>query len=145
MAGLDERKIEEIVAKVLERLGGGSNGATAKAQALTTSHIPQSERRTANVPRGTNGVYADPDQAAKAARKAFEQNERTAVDLLDFDVRYDQGFLFSPPRPLRPEGPATTAPASPVASSAVAGRPRPDPAATPRTGLAALVRRAGSS
>ena len=37
MAGLDERKIEEIVAKVLERLGGGSNGATAKAQALTTS------------------------------------------------------------------------------------------------------------
>jgi acyl-CoA reductase-like NAD-dependent aldehyde dehydrogenase len=80
MATLDERKIEEIVARVLERLGGGAtNGATAKAQALTTSHIRQSERRTANIPRGTNGVYADPDQAAKAARKAFEQNERTAV------------------------------------------------------------------
>jgi acyl-CoA reductase-like NAD-dependent aldehyde dehydrogenase len=81
MASIDERKIEEIIARVLDRLGGAGagNGGTAKAQALTTSHIPQSERRTANVPRGTNGVYADPDQAAKAARKAFEQNERTAV------------------------------------------------------------------
>lgn len=78
MASIDEQKIEEIVARVMERLGAG-NGATAKAQALTTSHIPPGERRTANVPRGTNGVYADPDQAAKAARKAFEQNERTAV------------------------------------------------------------------
>lgn len=77
---IDERKIEEIVAKVLERLGGGAgNGATAKAQTLTTSHIPPNEKRKANIPRGTNGVYADPDQAAKAARKAFEQNERTAV------------------------------------------------------------------
>jgi acyl-CoA reductase-like NAD-dependent aldehyde dehydrogenase len=80
MATIDERKIEEIVSKVLERLGGGSgNGATAKAQTLTTAHIPPSEKRKANIPRGTNGVYADPDQAAKAARKAFEQNERTAV------------------------------------------------------------------
>jgi len=77
---IDERKIEEIVSKVLERLGGGAgNGATAKAQTLTTSHIPPNEKRKANIPRGTNGVYADPDQAAKAARKAFEQNERTAV------------------------------------------------------------------
>ena len=80
MATIDERKIEEIVAKVLERLGGAAgNGATAKAQTLTTSHIPPNEKRKANIPRGTNGVYADPDQAAKAARKAFEQNERTAV------------------------------------------------------------------
>jgi cyclic-di-GMP phosphodiesterase, flagellum assembly factor TipF len=30
------------------------------------------------------------------------------VDLLDYDVRLGQGFLFAPPRPLRPEGaPAT--------------------------------------
>ena len=81
MATLDERKIEEIIARVLDRLGGPSpaNRATAKTEALTTSHIPQSERRTANIPRGTNGVYADPDQAAKAARKAFEQNEKTPV------------------------------------------------------------------
>jgi cyclic-di-GMP phosphodiesterase TipF (flagellum assembly factor) len=25
------------------------------------------------------------------------------VDLLDFDVRFGQGFLFSPPRPVRAE------------------------------------------
>jgi cyclic-di-GMP phosphodiesterase TipF (flagellum assembly factor) len=30
--------------------------------------------------------------------------ERSVVDLLDFDVRFGQGFLFAPPRPLRPEG-----------------------------------------
>jgi aldehyde dehydrogenase len=55
-AGIDERKLDEIVARVLERLGAG--GAA---------------------PRGTNGVYADPDQAAQAARRAFEHNERTPV------------------------------------------------------------------
>jgi len=31
------------------------------------------------------------------------ENERVVVDLLDYDVRYGQGFLFSPPRPVRPE------------------------------------------
>jgi cyclic-di-GMP phosphodiesterase TipF (flagellum assembly factor) len=25
------------------------------------------------------------------------------VDLLDYDVKFGQGFLFSPPRPVRPE------------------------------------------
>jgi cyclic-di-GMP phosphodiesterase TipF (flagellum assembly factor) len=25
------------------------------------------------------------------------------VDLLEYDVRFGQGFLFSPPRPVRPE------------------------------------------
>ncbi len=32
------------------------------------------------------------------------EGERSVVDLLDYDVRFGQGFLFSPPRPLRPEG-----------------------------------------
>jgi cyclic-di-GMP phosphodiesterase, flagellum assembly factor TipF len=31
------------------------------------------------------------------------ENEGTVVDLLDFDVRFGQGFLFSPPRPVRAE------------------------------------------
>ena len=77
---IDERKIEEIVSKVLERLGGGGRPAsTADAQRLTTSHVPEAPKPRANIPRGTNGVYADADAAAKAARKAFEQNERTSV------------------------------------------------------------------
>jgi cyclic-di-GMP phosphodiesterase TipF (flagellum assembly factor) len=31
------------------------------------------------------------------------ESEGTVVDLLDYDVRYGQGFLFSPPRPVRAE------------------------------------------
>jgi cyclic-di-GMP phosphodiesterase, flagellum assembly factor TipF len=31
------------------------------------------------------------------------ESESTVVDLLDYDVRFGQGFLFSPPRPVRPE------------------------------------------
>lgn len=31
------------------------------------------------------------------------ESEGAVVDLLDYDVKYGQGFLFSPPRPVRPE------------------------------------------
>ncbi len=31
------------------------------------------------------------------------ESEGSVVDLLDYDVRYGQGFLFSPPRPVRAE------------------------------------------
>ncbi len=74
---IDERKIEEIVSKVLERLtaGGAQRGITPAPP--PTHSAP--ERPKANIPRGTNGVYGDADQAAKAARKAFEQNEKTPV------------------------------------------------------------------
>src|SRR6201991_4701083 len=37
------------------------------------------------------------------------EGERAVVDLLDYDVRFGQGFLFAPPRPLRPEGGSATA------------------------------------
>jgi cyclic-di-GMP phosphodiesterase, flagellum assembly factor TipF len=36
------------------------------------------------------------------------EGERAVVDLLDYDVRFGQGFLFAPPRPLRPEGASAT-------------------------------------
>jgi cyclic-di-GMP phosphodiesterase, flagellum assembly factor TipF len=57
------------------------------------------------------------------------ENESTVVDLLDYDVRFGQGFLFSPPRPVRAEAlqggagelrEATTAP-SQVAGDAAGG------------------------
>jgi cyclic-di-GMP phosphodiesterase, flagellum assembly factor TipF len=38
------------------------------------------------------------------------EGERSVVDLLDYDVRFGQGFLFAPPRPLRPEGAAGATP-----------------------------------
>jgi cyclic-di-GMP phosphodiesterase TipF (flagellum assembly factor) len=31
------------------------------------------------------------------------ESESAVVDLLDYDVKFGQGFLFSPPRPVRPE------------------------------------------
>jgi cyclic-di-GMP phosphodiesterase, flagellum assembly factor TipF len=36
------------------------------------------------------------------------EGERAVVDLLDYDVRFGQGFLFAPPRPLRAEGAPTS-------------------------------------
>ncbi len=89
------------------------------------------------------------------------EGERTVVDLLDYDVRYGQGFLFAPPRPLRADaGPGgvsdqvamgdakTDAKAEPKRNGGGAPAPnarapaqRPD--AAPRTvGNAALLRRA---
>jgi cyclic-di-GMP phosphodiesterase TipF (flagellum assembly factor) len=45
------------------------------------------------------------------------ESESMVVDLLDYDVRFGQGFLFSPPRPVRPEalagGENVDAPAAP--------------------------------
>src|SRR5580704_8891894 len=74
---IDDKKIEEIVARVLERLGG--SGPALSSPALTTAHLSAPSPRKADIPRGSNGVYADPEQAAKAARRAYEQNEQTPV------------------------------------------------------------------
>jgi cyclic-di-GMP phosphodiesterase TipF (flagellum assembly factor) len=57
------------------------------------------------------------------------ENEGTVVDLLDYDVRFGQGFLFSPPRPVRAEvlqGLAERQPAERVAP-AVRTTERPAP------------------
>jgi cyclic-di-GMP phosphodiesterase TipF (flagellum assembly factor) len=97
------------------------------------------------------------------------ENERAVVDLLDYDVRYGQGFLFAPPRPLRADagpggvsdqvamgdakgdargdtksepkrnGAATAQPAPPNARATSAQRPDSAPRAV---GNAALLRRA---
>src|SRR5215475_12258806 len=77
--GIDEKKIEEIVARVLDRLGGGPTRAPAPRSAAATGSESPAVAGKPSVPRGTNGVYADADQAAQAARRAFEANERTPV------------------------------------------------------------------
>jgi cyclic-di-GMP phosphodiesterase TipF (flagellum assembly factor) len=77
------------------------------------------------------------------------EGERAVVDLLDYDVRFGQGFLFAPPRPLRPEGASATGGAPPTKArepngSSNAG-PLNNPAVNPpprATGNAALARRA---
>ena len=79
------------------------------------------------------------------------EGERAVVDLLDYDVRFGQGFLFAPPRPLRPEGAANP---PEQAASAVDAPARKEEKAevkfearaeAPRvTGNAALARRASA-
>jgi len=76
VAGISEQKIEEIVARVLDRLGGGTPPAPARSAPSSAAVAAPS---AINLPRGTNGVYADAEQAAVAARRAFEQNEKTPV------------------------------------------------------------------
>jgi cyclic-di-GMP phosphodiesterase TipF (flagellum assembly factor) len=77
------------------------------------------------------------------------EGERAVVDLLDYDVRFGQGFLFAPPRPLRPEGASATAevPQTKPQDLNGASNPAPVPSSAmeqpPRaTGNAALARRA---
>src|SRR4029077_5595157 len=70
------------------------------------------------------------------------EGERAVVDLLDYDVRFGQGFLFAPPRPVRPEGAATngTVHQSRAQETNGSGKPAIEPARA--TGNAALARRA---
>jgi cyclic-di-GMP phosphodiesterase TipF (flagellum assembly factor) len=78
------------------------------------------------------------------------EGERAVVDLLDYDVRFGQGFLFAPPRPLRPEGASATGGAAankesgtPNGSSSTVPIAGPAAEAPMRaTGNAALARRA---
>jgi cyclic-di-GMP phosphodiesterase TipF (flagellum assembly factor) len=79
------------------------------------------------------------------------EGERAVVDLLDFDVRFGQGFLFAPPRPLRAENAppadgvlASKAPESNggVKAAAVEAPVVDPPPPRVTTGNAALARRA---
>jgi acyl-CoA reductase-like NAD-dependent aldehyde dehydrogenase len=74
---LDERKIEEIVAKVLERLGGAIPKAPPHGSQPAAAGGPGP--KATSIPRGRNGVYEDAEHAVKAARRAFEENEKTSV------------------------------------------------------------------
>jgi cyclic-di-GMP phosphodiesterase, flagellum assembly factor TipF len=65
------------------------------------------------------------------------ENEATVVDLLDYDVRFGQGFLFSPPRPVRAEALQSIAADGKDSHSAA---PAPGDAAAPTSGLAQLAR-----
>ena len=62
-----------------------------------------------NNERNGNGHIHPADLADLLSRYGIElvadriENENIVVDLLDFDVRFGQGFLFAPPRPVRAE------------------------------------------
>ena len=58
------------------------------------------------------------------------ESEGMVVDLLDYDVRFGQGFLFSPPRPVRTEA-LGIGERSEAARSGPAAVPRPAAASAP--------------
>ena len=74
------------------------------------------------------------------------EGERAVVDLLDYDVRFGQGFLFAAPRPLRPETASATGAPDKAQVPNASGKPssidalKADSQRT--TGNAALARRA---
>ncbi len=71
---LSDQRIEEIVARVVERLGAG--GGVSQAPARSAPVVSDGGGKRTDIPRGTLGVYPDADSAANAARRGFEANER---------------------------------------------------------------------
>ena len=77
---VDERKIQEIVEKVLARLGNaparpGSTGTAAPAAPSGGG------KKSLGIPAGRLGTYDTPDQAVEAARRGFEANEKAPLAL----------------------------------------------------------------
>jgi cyclic-di-GMP phosphodiesterase TipF (flagellum assembly factor) len=73
------------------------------------------------------------------------ENETTVVDLLDYDVRFGQGLLFSPPRPLRAEALQAVGPVGGTDNAKAPDAPSVPPAANDTApasggGLAQLAR-----
>jgi cyclic-di-GMP phosphodiesterase TipF (flagellum assembly factor) len=71
------------------------------------------------------------------------ESEGVVVDLLDYEVKFGQGFLFSPPRPVRPEVMQGIAERRDLsgreAGGAEPGRPGPEPRAAPAGRVSALA------
>jgi acyl-CoA reductase-like NAD-dependent aldehyde dehydrogenase len=76
MAQLDEARIAEIVERVLDRLGQGPTRAPKHPEP-----VRDGGGGGARIPRGTMGVYGDPDSAVAAARRGFEANEKAPLAL----------------------------------------------------------------
>jgi acyl-CoA reductase-like NAD-dependent aldehyde dehydrogenase len=92
---LDERRIQEIVEKVMARLGSGVPStpleavkrAAVQAQPRAPAYgqpLPSEIRhKNVRVPQGRLGIFPDVDSAAKAARKAFEQYDKISIETRD--------------------------------------------------------------
>jgi acyl-CoA reductase-like NAD-dependent aldehyde dehydrogenase len=83
-AHLDEARIQEIVERVVARLGGGRPPGPAEA-ALTARPTappgPPGRRPELHIPPGRLGCYPDPDAAITATRRAWEQYERQPLEV----------------------------------------------------------------
>ena len=88
-APVSEDRIQEIVEKVMARLGTGLPSSPAEAvdraaaRARPFAPPPTFEgpkRGGGRIPAGRLGLFPDVDSAAKAARKAFEEFERSSME-----------------------------------------------------------------
>ena len=81
---LDEKRIQEIVEKVMARLGTGvpSTPMEAVQRAPNRPSLSNSDgpRPSARIPQGRLGVFPDVDSAAKASRKAFEELDKIPLE-----------------------------------------------------------------
>jgi acyl-CoA reductase-like NAD-dependent aldehyde dehydrogenase len=71
---LDEARIDEIVTRVMARLGPISRPPPTSAATPTSNG-----NAAARIPRGTLGVYPDVDGAVRAAQAGFSANERAPL------------------------------------------------------------------
>ncbi|MCS6913105.1 MAG: aldehyde dehydrogenase EutE [Myxococcales bacterium] len=89
---IDERRIQEIVERVVQRLGGQVprtpmeavlQAAERPARPLVPPQLRDRDegRRPGRIPQGKLGLFPDVDSAVQAARKAFEQYENTPLAL----------------------------------------------------------------
>src|SRR5688572_26332341 len=84
---LDEQRIQEIVDKVMARLGpeARSRGTPADAVVRAASFAkpaaagPTPRGKEARIPRAQHGLFPDVDSAVAAARRAFEQYDSVPV------------------------------------------------------------------
>lgn len=95
MQQLDEKRIQEIVEKVMARLGAADLPSTPleaieravvktvplpRAPAYGQPRPDEMRHKNVRVPAARRGIFPDVDSAAKAARKAFEQFDKISID-----------------------------------------------------------------
>ncbi len=83
MATLDERRIAEIVERVVARLGTqpGAGPMRSQASSTTTRTADEPPRTQPRIPAGRLGSYDTPDAAVAAATKGFVENEKLPLEL----------------------------------------------------------------
>jgi acyl-CoA reductase-like NAD-dependent aldehyde dehydrogenase len=77
---LDEAKIAEIVERVVSRLAKPASGGPAAAAPQAGGHLAREHGKP--IPQhGGRGSFPDPESAIRAATAAFEENEKTSLEL----------------------------------------------------------------
>src|SRR5580692_3204172 len=76
---MDEARIQEIVDRVLARVGELPETPMEAIINAAPASLP-ARRRDVDVPRGRRGVFPDVESAVKAARQAHAQNEAAPLE-----------------------------------------------------------------